>query len=224
MIPSRHIKLPGCFNVRDLGGYPTRRGMTVAWNRLYRGGEMSRVSPGVADHLVLGFGIGRVIDLRTAEEIADSRCPLPQPCQPVNIPLLTSFRSHWVHPSDQRPQAVASRYVEMLEQGLPAIGRVLRLLVELPWRPTLIHCALGRDRTGIVVAVLLDLLQVEEEAIAAEYALSDGVTADGARAQPQTLHCFLELLRKQHTSTRDLLVRGGVAPAHIDRLQDLLLE
>jgi protein-tyrosine phosphatase len=142
----------------------------------------------------------------------------------VSVPLLTSFRSHWIQPSDQRPEATASRYLEMLEQGLPSIGRVLSVLVTTPWCPTLIHCAAGRDRTGIVVALVLDLLEVPEEVIAADYALSDGVVEDGAGAQAETIHHLLELLRKQHTSTRELLLRAGVAAECIDQLRHLLLE
>lgn len=223
MHQTRHIELPGCFNLRDVGGYPTRSGATVAWRRLYRSAELSRIRPAVAARLVRELGIYRVIDLRTAEESAGLSCPLPGPCQAVNVPLLTSFRAHWIRPVDQRPEATASRYLEMVEQGLPSIARILRLLVTAPSRPTLIHCAVGRDRTGIVVALLLDLLEVEEEVIAADYALSDGVVDDGERAQAQTIHCLLALLRKQHISTRDMLIRAGVSAWCIDELQRLLL-
>jgi protein-tyrosine phosphatase len=224
MLPSRHIELPGCFNLRDLGGYRTRSGAAVAWHRLYRGGKLARLSPEVAGHLVHDLGIRRIIDLRTVEEIGDVACPLPEPCQWVSVPLLASFRSHWVEPSDQRPEATASRYLEMLEQALPSIGRILRLLVTPPWRPTLLHCAAGRDRTGIVIALILDLLEVPEEVIAADYALSDGVFEDGARAQAETIHHFLKLLHQQHASTRKLLLRTGVAPGCIEQLRHLLLE
>jgi protein-tyrosine phosphatase len=224
MLPPRHIELPGCFNLRDLGGYRTRSGGAVAWHRLYRGGELSRLSPEVASSLVQDLGIRRIIDLRTVEEIGDVACPLPEPCQSLSVPLLTSFRSYWIQPSDPRPEATASRYLEMLEQGLPSIGRILGLLVTTPWRPTLIHCAAGRDRTGIVIALILDLLEVAEEAIAADYALSDGVIEDGARAQAETIHHLLKRLREQHTSTRELLLRAGVAPECIDQLRHLLLE
>jgi protein-tyrosine phosphatase len=224
MLPSRHIELPGCSNLRDLGGYRTRSGVAVAWNRLYRGGELSRLSPEVAGYLVHDLGIRRIIDLRAVEEIGDRRCPLPEPCQSVNVPLLTSIRSHWVEPSDQRPEATASRYLEMLEQGLPSIGRILKLLVTPPWRPTLLHCAAGRDRTGIVIALILDLLDVPEEVVAADYALSDGAIEDGARAQAETIHNFLKLLRGRHTSTRKLLLRAGVSPGCVEQLRHLLLD
>jgi putative hemolysin len=157
-------------------------------------------------------------------EIGGVPCPLPEPCEWVNVPLLSSFRSHWIQPSDQRPEATASRYLEMIEQGLPSIGRILRLFVESPWRPTLIHCTAGRDRTGIVIAFLLDLLEVSEEVIAADYALSDGATEDGARAQGETMLHLLELIRKQHTSTREMLLRTGVTSRYVDQLRDLLLE
>ncbi|HEV2121174.1 MAG TPA: tyrosine-protein phosphatase [Chloroflexota bacterium] len=220
----RHIELPGCFNLRDVGGYPTRGGANVVWNRLYRSGELSSVSPSVADHLVREYGILQVIDLRAAEEIGASRCSLPGPGRQVNMPLFTSFRSHWVRPADQRPEATASRYLEMLEQGLPSIGRILSFLVEIPCRPTLIHCAAGRDRTGIVIAFLLDLLEVTEEAIAADYALSDGIIEDGARAHAETIYHLFELLRRKHTSTRDLLMTSGVSSTRIVQLHDLLLE
>jgi hypothetical protein len=55
----------------------------------------------------------------------------------VHVPLLTSFRSHWIRTSDQRPEATASRYLEMLELELPSIGRILRLLEKGPALPAL---------------------------------------------------------------------------------------
>jgi protein-tyrosine phosphatase len=224
MLPSRHIELPGCSNLRELGGYRTRRGSAVKWRRLYRGGELSRLSPEAASYLVHDLGIRRVVDLRTVAEIRDAVCPLAEPCRSVSVPLLASLLSHWVDPSDQGPEATASRYLEMVEQGLPAIGHILELLGTPPWRPTLLHCAAGRDRTGIVVALILDLLEVPQDVIAADYALSDGVIDDGARAYAETIPHLLNQLRERHSSSRELLLRSGVAPGCIERLGHLLLE
>src|SRR5687768_8567092 len=104
MLSSRHISTPGCVNLRDMGGLPTRSGDTLTWNRLYRSGELSGVASLTASALVHDLGLRRVIDLRTAVELEDaSTGSLPALCERLHLPLFGIIRPHWVRPPDRSP-------------------------------------------------------------------------------------------------------------------------
>jgi protein-tyrosine phosphatase len=220
----RHINLPGCLNLRDVGGYPTDDGALTAWGRLYRSGELCRLDPLSSEELVGVCGIRQVIDLRTAEEVASSTTFLPEPCRHLNLSLLPAFRPHWIRPPDQRPEATAGRYLEMLELGVPTIVAVLDRLRHAASDPVLVHCALGRDRTGIVIAMILDVLGVPEEVIAGDYALSDGVIDDGERARAETIHRLFDLLRARYGSSAALLGAAGASSELLSDVRAALLE
>ena len=186
---------------------------------------MSGLVGDAAAHVVRVTGVRRVIDLRTADEI-DSwpASELPAPCARIHAALFDTIQDHWVHPMDRGPAATAERYVEMLEAGSATIVRVLEMLGEAPSGPTVIHCAAGRDRTGIVIACVLDLLGVPDDTIAQDYALTDVVLDDEGGALPETMHRMLELVRTRYGSMRAFLVDGRCAEGTIDRLGTALLE
>lgn len=221
----RWIELPGCVNLRDVGGHATRGGATLACGRLFRGAAPTGVDPAVAMQLVRDVCIRCVLDLRTAEEIREEGViPWPQPCEHLHVPLVAAIRPHWPNPADRTPPSTARRYFEMAQAGTPALGRIVALLATPPARPTLIHCVAGRDRTGIVVACLLDLLDVPEEIIAADYALSEVVDdAEGRNADPENILLLLKLIRENYGSTREMLVGHGVPERTIDGLGAALI-
>lgn len=222
MSESRHIALPGCLNFRDVGGYPTRDGLELAWGRLYRGAAFSGPDAEAASVVVRELGLRRVIDLRTSGEVAErGGLGLPAPCERLHLPLFESIRPHWRHPPDQSPGAAAARYMEMLEDGTSTLLRIVEALRDVAEAPTLIHCAVGRDRTGIVTACLLDLLDVPDEVLAEDYALSD--TDKGERAHAETMHLFLRRIRDAHGSTRAMLLRAGGSEESIDNFRAGLL-
>lgn len=216
----RWIELPGCVNLRDVGGHATRGGATLAWGRLFRGAAPTQVDPAVAMQLVRDVGIRRVLDLRTGEEVREEGVPRwPPDCEHLHVPLFTSIQAHWPNPIDRTPPSTARLYFEMLQAGTPALGRIVALLATPPARPTLIHCAAGRDRTGIVIACLLDLLGVPEEVIAVDYALSEVVDdAEKRNADPENILLLLKLIREHYGSTREMLVGHGVPERAIDGL------
>lgn len=225
MSESRHVELPGCLNLRDVGGQRTRSGSTVARGRLYRGAAFSGDRAGKMAEVVQQLGLARVVDLRTEGEVSDSPLPaLPDSCARLHVPLFHGIRPHWHFASDQSPPAAAERYLEMLEDGLPSIARIVQELQDVRERPTLIHCAVGRDRTGIVIACLLDLLDVPAELIAEDYAYSDTVIPGAERAHAETMLLFLDRLRTLHGSTRAMLQEQGVPPAAIDGVANALLD
>ena len=217
-------EVPSHANLRDVGGLPTRDGGSVARGRLFRGADLCTVDPTIAAHLVEGVGIRRVVDLRMEAEAACGNTTLPGACERVHLPLFAAVLPHWSTTLDRTPPSTAQRYLEMTREGLPTLRRVVELLADSPSLPTLIHCVAGRDRTGIVIATVLDLLGVADEVIASDYALSAvRDDAEGRKAHPENILLLLELLRAEHGSVREMLLDSGLSPASVDRLRAALL-
>jgi protein-tyrosine phosphatase len=166
-----------------------------------------------------------VIDLRLDEEVEHAGAPVfPAGCEWVRLPLFDRVQAHWPDPIDRTPPSTAARYFEMAQVGTLAIARVVELLGDVRSSPTLIHCVAGRDRTGIVIACLLDLVDIPDETIAADYALSSVVNdAEGRTAHPDNILLLLRLIRERSGSVREMLISGGASATGIDRLHAALV-
>ncbi len=170
----RVVDLDQIFNMRDLGGLPTRDGGFIRSGRLFRADDPHLATD--EDTAVLAdLGISSVLDLRTAPE-AEQRgsrrwdeLGVQRHARPLwaRIPgAAHAFRYH-------DPRLTADLYAAMHDEHLAAHRSLWQALALATTQgPTLIHCASGRDRTGIVVALLLGLLGVEEDLILADYAMS----------------------------------------------------
>lgn len=220
----RNLDVPGCVNLRDLGGYTTRRGEMLAAGRLFRGAQPPAAPESTAG-LVQTMGLRRVIDLRMDEEVAHAGAPaFPQECEWIRLPLFDTVPPHWPNPIDRSPPSTAARYFEMAEIGTEAIARVVELLGEVNSKPTLIHCVAGRDRTGIVIACVLDLLDVPDPTIGADYSLSSVMDdPEGRTAHPDNILLLLQLIRERFGSVREMLLSAGAPATGIDRLRAALV-
>lgn len=164
----RQIVLEGAHNVRDLGGYPTAAGET-RWSVFLRADSLHQVT--AADlNTLLQIGIRTVIDLRHASEVqaAPNRlADLPQIAY-HNIPI---FRATTRLGEVQTPtlQQIYSYIVDHCQAGL---SETLFTLIEAQPNGVLFHCSAGKDRAGIVAALILGLAGVDKTIIAADYALT----------------------------------------------------
>ena len=224
MSDRRTLDVPGCVNLRDLGGYATRGGEVLAAGRLFRSAAPPS-APEPAAGIIGTLGVRRVVDLRMDEEVEQAGAPaFPAGLEWIRLPLFDRVQPHWPNPIDRTPPSTAARYFEMVEVGTPAIARVVDLLGDVRSKPTLIHCVAGRDRTGIVVAAVLDLLGVPEETIAADYALSSVVDGpEGRTAHPDNILLLLALIRGRFGSVREMLLAAGASAAGIHRLHAALV-
>jgi protein-tyrosine phosphatase len=140
---------------------------------------------------------------------------------------------------------LANRYLEMLEEGGPSIARALRILADPSSLPLVFHCAAGKDRTGVVAAIVLDVLGVQDDDIADDYSLSRlGMdrfkawiietypeAADAMSDQPQAfldapteaMHLFLSGLRERHGSVHEYVTSLGVTGDVIEAVRENLL-
>jgi protein-tyrosine phosphatase len=163
--PERILSWDGCVNVRDLGGLPLAQGGETAYRVVVRADWLPGLSEAGRRALV-DYGVSLVVDLRPEREHEDDGLnPLPVPVvrqamDPRPLPAA------WDWPSMREAYlALADRYRRELAQALTLLGQAEP--------PAAIHCAGGRDRTGIACGMALWLAGVEPDVIATDHALSD---------------------------------------------------
>jgi protein-tyrosine phosphatase len=215
----RHLRWPGFLNFRDAGGYETSMGRAVPRGRIYRSGQLSDVDAATALRIEAELGLRTVVDLRTSLERRFNGPGALGEMGSVaqwHMPLFETIRSEWELPTEWTSRAIADRYEEMLADGAATVASLLRKLCEREAYPVLIHCAAGRDRTGIVIALFLSLLGVEREVIAADYALSP--SEDGT-AEPETIRLLLDSLDRTHGSVRGFFLAHGVTEGDLGHFE-----
>ncbi|HEX9530809.1 MAG TPA: tyrosine-protein phosphatase [Acidimicrobiales bacterium] len=173
----RRIELEGAFNFRDLGGYATAGGGPVRWRRLYRADGIHKLTP--ADRgRVRELGLATVVDLRTGAELEErGRFPFIGELEGYHhLPLIDAV---WDPATVEEQVAVMSaaellvfQYKAMLVEGRAAIAATFELLAEPGSYPLVFHCAAGKDRTGVVAALVLSLLAVSDADVCHDYGLS----------------------------------------------------
>jgi protein-tyrosine phosphatase len=240
----RHIVLEGAVNFRDLGGYPAGDGRTVRWRSLFRADGLSHLTrPDRA--IVRQLGIATVIDLRSRSEVDAGRFPVDDiPVGFHHVPLVTELPDAELF--QKVPGFVAAHYQDIARQSGAQVATALGIVAERHAHPVIVHCTAGKDRTGVLVAVILALLGVDDETIAADYALSAAaMTALRARllernpswtelietvgdvmfsATPDNITRLLGSLRGEYGSIEAYAAAHGAGETVVAGLRDALLE
>ena len=177
------IDLDGAVNVRDLGALPTGDGQSTVARRLLRGDNLQDLSPSDVRRLVYDIGVTTVVDLRSPAEV-EAEGPGP-------LTLVESVRHAYLSvlpelgtATDAAADALAMRrdgarsrypddiragyYLGYLEDRPDHVVAAVRSIAKAPGA-VLVHCAAGKDRTGVVVALALSAVGVRREAVVADY-------------------------------------------------------
>jgi len=170
---TRHVQFDRLHNFRDVGGYPTQDGRTVRWGRLYRSDSLSKLQ-GDDWERFLSLGVRTVIDLRYPWEIeARGRVPASDDVAYYNVSIEhRPYDQAALDPGVAPARYLADRYAEVVLDGVEELRRVLAVIADGETAPVVVHCASGKDRTGIVAALVLALLGVSEVDIVADFALT----------------------------------------------------
>lgn len=246
--PTRALSLDGLLNVRDLGGLATPEGRRVRRGRLVRSDNLRGLTDEGVVALVRNLSPALVLDLRTQAECAREGRGLAEVEQVryVNLPLQPKAALD----AEQVAQGLATNlyddYVLQVRDNGAQLLAGLELLAEDGALPAVVHCTAGKDRTGVLVALLLDLLGVEREAVVADYAetttnmpgilarirASPFFRANGLAAapdwifssEPATMRDFLAFMDVEMGGTVRWAVSAGLTFSTVERLRERLLE
>lgn len=239
---TRHIEFDRLHNFRGLGGYRTTEGATVARGVLYRADSLGKLEGADWDRF-LGLGIRTVIDLRYPWEIeAKGRIPEPERFTYANLSIEhRPYDQAEIDPDLDPWRFLADRFAEVAEDGVEEIRAAIELIAEGPG-PAVFHCTSGKDRTGLIAALVLTLLGVDEQQVLDDFALTElataRLTADWHAANPgrtmrwpaygrapaKILRLTLADLTTLHGSVEAYLAhRVGITPATTTALRARLL-
>ncbi|CAN5765490.1 tyrosine-protein phosphatase [soil metagenome] len=256
MTVDRWIGVSGAHNVRDLGGLPLRNsgGATTSTGALYRADALDGLT---ADDLRLlheQLGVRHVVDLRSASERAergrgrlgdvDGVAYTEVEVIPADlIDARQAARKQAVERGGVAASIMAGGYIQLLDYGAPAFTAAVTEISRPGGTPALFHCAAGKDRTGVLAALLLEVAGVERDAIVADYALTSerlepiftrlrgvdsfeqlaaDVPAFVFEAVADTMVEFLDRLDDQWGSAAGYLTAIGVPDDSIERIRTLL--
>ncbi|CAM5368879.1 protein-tyrosine-phosphatase [Streptomyces tanashiensis] len=242
----RHIPFERLHNFRDLGGYRTADGGTVRWETLYRSDSLGKLADaGPADlERFRALGVGTVIDLRYPWEIAGrGRLPETEEVSWHNLSIEhRPYDQEAIDPALDPWRYLADRFAEVAEDGAEELRAALELIAASEG-PLVFHCASGKDRTGLLAAVVLALLDVPDEEILADFALTELATerliGDWRAAHPgreprwpgygrapaDIIRLFLADLRERYGSVYGYVTgHVGLDPAVVTALRARLVE
>jgi protein-tyrosine phosphatase len=246
---SRAIVWDGCVNVRDLGGLPTEQGGETRAGQVIRADNVGALTD-AGWRAVAGHGIARIVDLRWPEEAADDP-PRDVAIEVIRVSVLGEtlddaidyLRELGAHLDDVEDVAdhYAWSYVEFLERNRDRFGRSIAAVAGADG-PVVIHCMGGKDRTGLVAALVLRLVGVPLDEIGRDYALSGpnlaAVHEPWLAAAPTQLdrerreklsqtpadamRRVIATIEERYGSISAYLEAGGVSAAQLERLQSRL--
>lgn len=178
-IATRNINIPGIQNFRDLGGYPSYSSKTqTRWGMLYRSAEIDSLDCSARRELK-NLGIKTIIDLRAAAEV-QKKSPLQKEFNIVHIPIDTGDMEDILKgvqeqkiKSDTVYRMVEQMNRDLIDKYTKEYRQIFDILLNKNSYPVVIHCSTGKGRTGIISALTLAALGVNEEAIMEDYRLSN---------------------------------------------------
>jgi protein-tyrosine phosphatase len=239
----RLIALEGAVNFRDLGGYATEDGLRTRWRVLFRADGLSELTETDLE-VMRELGIRTVVDLRSGQEVEQSRFNVEaHPVTFHHYPFIKALPN--AEDFARAPGFLGTQYTEMLDEATPQIIGALSALAAPDARPAVFHCTAGKDRTGLLSALVLSLLGVPEETVVADYALSgaamsrlrtkliekypdgESVIADSDvlfSADPANMVTLFAHLRNRYGTVAEYAARVGVPGDVVQRLRQSLLE
>jgi protein-tyrosine phosphatase len=240
---TRLLEWEGCLNARDLGGYATGDGRETRWGAVVRSASLAALTEAGRAALA-DYGVRAIVDLRLPAELADDPNPFAEPGDHGIAYTNVSF----IDPAAAPPEAVstlAEDYLQMLDRYRQGVAEAMTAVARAPDGTVLIHCAAGKDRTGLISALLLGLAGVPDETIAADYAMTaellrhrerewlEGLEPEEraereamlARYAPtaEAMSAVLEGLAERFGGVEHYLLATGLGTDDLDRLRDRLV-
>ncbi len=245
----RLLAWDGCLNTRDLGGLPLRGGGTTRFGQVIRSDNVRHLSDRGWAQLA-SHGVRTVLDLRFDEERSDDPAP-PAGIEVVGISLFGAHDPDEAARVDELlrrtrdpAEATGVLYADTLWSRRACVAASVGAVARAGDGAVVVHCFVGKDRTGIVSALLLDLAGVEHEAIVEDYALTDGRVgplvdtwiAEAvdpherayreriSGAPREAMESMLRMVRSRFGDARGYLLEAGLAAEDVRRIRDRLVD
>jgi protein-tyrosine phosphatase len=248
------IELEGAVNVRDLGDLPTEDGQKTARARLLRADNLQELSAADITKLVRDIGVTTIVDLRSSNELAaEGPAPLdgvagvrhahhpvlPEVGTSTDVIADALLARDWQDRSRYPRDPVCGHYLGYLEDRPDQVVGALRSIAHAEGA-ALVHCAAGKDRTGVVVALALTVAGVPASCVVADYAATgerveaimarlrrsrlyardiNSKPADLQRPRPETMAAFLEQMDARYGGVAAWLAGHGFADGHLHALR-----
>ncbi len=246
---SRWLPMQGCVNFRDLGGYRNHEGQTVRWRRLFRSDALQDLTHADTTLAIEELNIGLVVDLRNSDEAGrDGRGPLPeQGVEYRHFPLLEE-RGFPPFTGGDVVERLLSTYQWLIHNSGPRVAEAVNAIAAsvhpepVAGRSGVVfHCSAGKDRTGLMAALILEVLGVDADTLHADYLLTnqavEGIlrriqtmqphaspTTQSLAAQPAAFQGFQDTLHQEYGGAESYLRQHGVSGETLERLRRNLLE
>jgi protein-tyrosine phosphatase len=239
-VSTRDLVWDGCVNVRDLGGLPTVDGRTTRFGSIVRADSIRHLSDeGWA--ALRAYGVERIVDLRWHDELAMDP-PVDLDVEVLHVPVFPDIGD----PAWRAAEAEGDRgreYAWLLEHGADRFARAVTGVAEADGGAVVVHCAAGKDRTGLVAALMLRLVGVPHEAIVEDYVTSGRNLApligpwieqapdDEERRRriylsttpPEAIDHAVSEVERLHGSAEDYLRSGGASDETLTRIRRRLV-
>lgn len=237
----KRLILPHAFNVRDLGGFLTKDGKTVRWQKLYRADALCALTE--EEWKILSEkGVRTVVDLRSLYETETMPDRVPDGISLVHCPLQAEnldFQNADTGALAAFRRSMAESYTDMVTKTPQLLANALCTVANSVKNGAVIfHCTAGKDRTGVLAASILHLLGVYDADILADYMVSELYNRGGVQRVAHTLPNFQDLLPLlssvpenlepllEYFGTHDLpalLAANGFGAAELQGLREAML-
>jgi len=210
MVPEgRYVTLDwrDCRNARDVGGLVGADGRRVRTGALVRSDDHHRLTPTTV-RAVRASGVTRIVDLRWAWECQQYPSPFAGDAVYRHVPMLADVLTY---------DPPADTYGPMLDHNRERIAAAFRTVAQAPPGGVVVHCLSGRDRTGVLVGLLLAVAGVGPKEIAADYARTEGCS-------PLPMLNTLAHTERRYGGAASYLIGSGAEPQLLDAVRTRLLE
>ncbi|TLG74208.1 tyrosine-protein phosphatase [Culicoidibacter larvae] len=234
------INLDGTHNARDIGGYPTADNKTTKLKRFVRTDGLHDLTDDDVKKL-LEYGVSVDIDLRGTDEVArtSDRLQSVPAIKYVNINLLGHIMDVIASGNGDVPKSLGDMYIATLKSGQEYFKQIFKLMLEDKNATVLFHCSAGKDRTGMVAAMLLMLAGVEEQTIIEDYAISarylspimdqfsvenDASLSHFLNSDAENIKMFIDAINKDYGGIEAYLKLCGLRDEEITNLRASFVE
>ena len=239
----RRIVLKNAHNLRDLGGYATQDDNVTRWHVLYRSDSLCNLTKEEWKFLYTN-GIRTVVDLRSSAEMEKAKIIIPKeygleykkcPVQSVDIDLDADELSKFT-----LNESMEKAYIEMFDDDMPLFAKALNTIIDsMENGQVIFFCSAGKDRTGILTAMILYLSKCYEEDIISNYEISYTLNEKGINAylrtsaavkydekkiesKPENMKALLAHF--EEINLEKLLIKNGLNPKRMEKFHQYFLE